>query len=145
MSCLVEKDELAAVRRDLARWRVAKLVLFAVAAIVVAIALCVYDAPEDIDNGSYVGLAEGKVGEVYRPYANRMLHPLIVRAVAGMFGASPAAGHPAWWVVQFAFLSVFLVGVVALVSRRLLSAVATPLGRVRAFALSLLLLVSPSR
>ena len=143
MKCLIEKEELSAVRRDLARWRVAKRVLFAVAATLLAASLCVYDAPVDIDNGSYVGLAEGKIGEVYRPYANRMLHPLMVRAVAAMFGATPSAGHPAWWVVQFVFLAVFLCGAVALVARHLFSAMAMPLGRGRAFALSLLLLVSP--
>ena len=66
--------------------------LFAVVALVVAAMLCLFDVPWDIDNGSYVNLALGRVSEVYRPYANRMLHPLMVRGVAAALGQQPVVG-----------------------------------------------------
>ena len=117
--------------------------LFACAAAALVFALWAYDAPWDIDNGSYIGLAEGNVSEVFRPYANRMLHPLIVRAVAAALGTTVDADSGAWWVVQVAFLGCFLLGAVAVLSRSMFVAGASARDNFRAFALSLLLLASP--
>ena len=38
--------------------------LFVIGALVVAAMLCLFDVPWDIDNGSYVNLALGRVSEV---------------------------------------------------------------------------------
>ena len=117
--------------------------LFVVAALAVAATLCLFEVPWDIDNGSYVNLALGRVSEVYRPYANRMLHPLMVRGVAAALGMQPVVGCPAWWIVQIAFLALFLAGAVALVARFLYRADASPSWAARAFAYAMILLVSP--
>jgi len=49
----------------------------------VAIGLCIRGLPKvpDVDSVSYRKMAEGRMGEVVRPYANRVLHPLVVRGV----------------------------------------------------------------
>lgn len=117
--------------------------LFAVVALVVAAMLRLFEVPWDIDNGSYVNLALGRVSEVYRPYANRMLHPLMVRGVAAALGMRPIVGCPAWWIVQIAFLAAFLAGAVALVARFLHRADMSPACTARAFAYAAILLVSP--
>lgn len=117
--------------------------LLAAAALAVTAALCLYEAPWDIDNGSYVKLAMGDVSDVYRPYANRMLHPLMVRCVAAALGRRPDAGCPVWWAVQFAFLAALLAGAVTLVARQLYREDAPPRENVRNFAYAAILLVSP--
>lgn len=117
--------------------------LLVIVALAVTVTLFLYEAPWDIDNGSYVNLALGQVSEVYRPYANRMLHPLMVRGVAAALGTQPSVGSSAWWIVQIAFLAAFMVGAVALVARLLYRADASPSWVARNFAYALLLLVSP--
>ena len=117
--------------------------LFVVVALAVTVGLFIYDQPWDVDNGAYVNLALGRVSEVYRPYANRMLHPLMVRGVAAVLGLQPVAGCSVWWIVQIAFLAAFLVGAVALVTRFLYRPGSPPALAARAFAYAGLLLVSP--
>lgn len=51
--------------------------------VVVAVGLCIRGVPKepDVDSSSYRRMAEGHMSQVVRPYANRVLHPLVVWGV----------------------------------------------------------------
>ena len=57
-----------------------------------AIGVCMYGIPSvpDVDSASYLAMADGRMAEVVRPYANRVLHPLVVRWTGGSFEAVAA-------------------------------------------------------
>ena len=57
--------------------------------IAVLIGVCLYGVPgvPDVDSYSYQRMAEGRMADVVRPYANRVLHPMIVRWTGGSFEA----------------------------------------------------------
>ena len=55
--------------------------------VAVSVGLCLYGIPSvlDVDSYSYQLMAEGRMSEVVRPYANRVLHPMVVRGMGDSF------------------------------------------------------------
>ena len=84
---------------------------------VVAVGLCLHGIPQepDVDSASYRRMAEGRMSEVVRPYANRVLHPLAVSGIKNVLQSVSADPETlAFCLVTVAALAVALVALAEL-------------------------------